>query len=352
MNEEVFDRIAGALSPNCLLDRKVIDIHTHMAGVGDTVKGLFASPKFISSPVFSSMLTCLKTPPSAATDSRIRQVIIEEVDGAVSIDYAVFLAMDGVYKNGKFVASETHLMIPNDYIIDLSRMNKKVLFGASVHPYREAREMLAAVKRCADEGAALFMWSPSVQQINPEDERCIPFYVCMAREGIPLLVHGGGEFTACTARSKAEYDDPARLKTALDIGVKVVAAHCASPSGKEVMAEGYWDTLLDMLRMAEGKRWDLYADISACCAPLKTGCLEMVKLEIEEGRISPKRFLYGSDFPMSSADIDDAKKFLIPGELGENMSGQGNHLDNRYRIMKDFGIHGSVFTNASSVLRL
>jgi len=354
MNEEVFNRSGSALNSNCLLDRKVIDIHAHMVGIGDTVKGMFSSREFLSSPAFSSMLMYLKTPPSAATDAKIRQVLLEEVDSSGSIDYAVFLAMDGVYKNGKFVAAETHLMVPNDYIIDLSRMNKKVLFGASVHPYREATEMLSVAKRCVDEGAALFMWSPSEQQINPEDDRCIPFYVCLAREGIPLLVHSGTEFTARTTAFRADaYNDPGRLKIALDIGVKVIAAHCAPSPGEDAMpGRGYWEVLLDMLGTAEEKKWGLYSDISACCAPSKIGYLERVKLEINEGRISPKRFLYGSDFPMPAVDINYVKKPLTPGEMIEHMSGQGNHMDNHYRILKDFGIHGSIFTNASAVLRL
>lgn len=354
MNDEAFNGSSSALSPNYMLDRKVIDIHAHMFGTGDAIKGMFVSQEFFSSPAFSSMLMYLNTPPSAATDGKIRQVLLEEVESSGSIDYAVFLAMDGVYKNGKFVASETHLVVPNDYIIDLSRMNRRVLFGASVHPYREVTEMLAAAKRCIDEGAALFMWSPSEQQINPEDDRCIPLYICLAREGIPLLVHTGVEFTARTTEFRADTcDDPRKLKTALDIGVKVIAAHCALPSGEDVMpGRGYWEVLLDMLRIAEEKKWDLYADISACCMPSKIGYLERVKLEIEEGRISPKRFLYGSDFPMPAVDINDVKKPLTPNELIEHMSGQGNYLDNYYRILKDFGIHESIFTNACDVLRL
>ena len=337
-----------------MLNRKVIDIHAHMVGTGDTVKGMFASGEFFSSPAFFSMLMYLKILPSAVTDRKTRQLFLDEVDSSGSIDYAVSLAMDGVYKNGKFVASETHLMVPNDYIIDLSRMNKKVLFGASVHPYREATEMLTAARRCIDEGAALFMWSPPEQQINPEDDRCIPLYVCLAREGIPLLVHTGAEFTAgTTAFMAATCNDPRKLMIALDIGVKVIATHCAPSSGEGVMqGRGYWEVLLDMLRLAEEKKWDLYADISACCTPQKIGYLERVKREIEEGRISPKRFLYGSDFPMPAVDINDVKKPLTPSELVEHMSSQGNHLDNHYRILKDFGIHESIFTNACDVLRL
>jgi len=353
MNNEVFIRGESAQSANCMLERKVIDTHVHVLGTGDTVKGFTASLEFVSSRTFSSMLMSLKTPAFAVSDEKLMEDLLGVVNSSESIDYAVFLAMDGVYKNGKFVAPETHLMVPNDYIIDLSRTNKKVLFGASVHPYREAADMLAVAKRCVDEGAALFVWSPSEQQINPEDDRCIPFYVCLAREGIPLLFHTGNVFaTHMTDFKVNNYSDPRKLKNALDIGVKVIVAHCAaSPDGKGIPSGGPED-LLDMLKTAEEKKWDLYADISARCAPSQIGYLERIRREIEEGRISPKRFLYGSDFPMPAVDINVVKEPLSTSELAEHISGQGNLLDHHYRILKDFGIHESIFTNACDVLRL
>lgn len=209
--------------------------------------------------------------------------------------------------------------VPSWDIIDLFRTNKKVLFGASVHPYREATNMLALAKSCTDEGAALFIWSPSEQQINPEDDRCIPFYVWLAREGIPLLFHSG--FAASMTDSKVNsYGDPRKLKNAPDVGVKVIVTRCAaSPDGKGIPGQG---------------SEDLYGR------------------EIEEGRISPKRFLYGSGFPMPVVDINVVKEPLSTSEMAEHVSGQGNLLDNHYRILKDFGIHESIFTNACDVLRL
>lgn len=330
-----------------MLEGKVIDIHVHAVSRGDTLMGVTASQEFVSGPVFSSILMTLKT--SALSDGEIIENLLGVVNSSENTDYAVFLAMDGVYKNGKFVSQETQLMVPNDYIIDLSRTYKKVLFGASVHPYREAAAMLAVSKRCIDEGAALFMWSPSDQQINPEDDRCIPFYVCLAKEGIPLLFHTGSMSSArMTDIRTITYSDPRKLKSALDIGVKVIVSHYASPGGNG----GGVQCLLEMLRTAEEKKWDLYADISACCAPSQIEYLQRIKREIEEGRISPKRFLYGSDFPMPAVDSDVVKEPLNTNELREHISGQGNLLDNHYRVLKDFGIHESIFTNACDVLRL
>ena len=344
----------SAHRPGCMLDRKVIDIHVHMVGIGDTVKGCIVSKEFVFSPTFSSMIMALKTPPFALTDDKIREIVLESVNSSESVDFAVLLALDCVYKNGRPAASETLISIPNDYIISLSRMNEKVLFGASVHPYREASDMLKETKRCIDEGAALFVWAPSGQHINPEDDRCIPFYVCLARQGIPLLFHAGAEFTMRTADCKTiRYNDPRRLKKALDIGVRVIVAHCATPARGNIMPfeRNFFDELIEMLRMAGEKKWELYADMSSCCSPSKSWFLEKMKIEIEEGRISPERFLYGSDFPMPVVDINIVKRPLNAMELIDHIKGQGNLLDNHHRILKDFGIHESIFTNACDVLR-
>jgi predicted TIM-barrel fold metal-dependent hydrolase len=345
----------GSRRTGCITDKKVIDIHVHMVGTGDTVKGCIASKEFLCSPTFSSMLMSLKTPPFALTDDKIREFILESVGNSESVDCSVLLALDGVYKHGRLVASETLLSVPNDYIISLSRTNKKVLFGASVHPYRETAEMLNETRRCIGEGAALFVWAPSGQQINPEDDRCIPFYVCLAREGVPLLCHAGAEFAMSAADSKTiRCNDPKRLKKALDIGVKVIVAHCAAPSRGSIMPfeRGFFDELTEMLKVAEEKNWELYADISACCSPSKSWFLEKIIDEIEEGRISPKRFLYGSDFPMPAVDINIVKRPLNAVELVDHMRARGNLLDNHYRILKAFGLHESVFTNACDVLRM
>jgi predicted TIM-barrel fold metal-dependent hydrolase len=350
MKDNLFTGSQGSGNAHCMPQRKVIDIHVHVVGRGDTFKGFKASQEFVAGPVFSSMLMSFKPP--ALRDGDIIENLLQVVDSSENTDYAVFLAMDGVYKNGKLASRETHLMVPNDYVIDLSRTNKKVLFGASVHPYREAADMVASSKHCIDQGAVLFIWAPSEQQINPADDRCIPFYICLAREGIPLLFHTGSLSSGRTADIRvSNYSDPRKLKNALDIGVKVIMAHSgASPEAHGTPGRDP-EHLLDMLSLAEKKRWNLYADISACCAPSQIGYLERIKLEIEEGRISPKRFLYGSDFPMPAVDINVIKGPIGPGELIEHIGGRGNLLDNHYRILKDFGVHESIFTNACDVLR-
>jgi len=334
---------------------RVIDIHIHIGGPGDSGSGCRMSNQFIFSPAFATMLIALKASPLDLRDEKIKEIILDAITTSEKIDYAVVLALDGVYKSGKYSESESHLVTPNEYIIDIARTNKRVLFGASVHPYRKKKEMLNEMKHCIDNGAVLFKWIPSSQQIDPEDERCMPFYETLAKEDIPLLCHTGGELAVPTSGFTAnKFNDPRRLKKALAIGVKVIAAHCATPylGGILPADKDYFKELMEMLRVAEKKKWNLYADISAFCTPTRIAYLKELNEEISKGSLNPHRFLYGSDFPIPIMDITIFKNLLSLNELLGHIKGQGNPLDNNYTILKEFGIHDSIFTNAWDILKL
>src|SRR6185312_14728454 len=85
----------------------------------------------------------------------------------------------------------THLYVSNDYVIELAKRHRKVLFGASVHPYR--KDAVAEIERCVADGAVLLKWLPIVQDFDPSDERCFPVYEALAHYKLPLLCHTGGE---------------------------------------------------------------------------------------------------------------------------------------------------------------
>ncbi len=335
--------------------KKVIDIHIHIGGPGDSASGCRMSPEFIFSPAFAAMLITLQASISDFKDERIKEMIVSTINSSERIDYAVLLALDGVYKDGKYFESESHLVVPNDYVMDIAEKNSRVLFGASVHPYRNKKERIAETKCCINQGAVLFKWIPSSQQIDPRDDRCLPFYEILAEEGVPLLCHTGAELAVPTSDSDAnKLNDPRRLKKALERGVKVIAAHCATPylGGILPADKDYFEELMAMLMVSDKKGWNLYADLSAFCTPTRIGYLKKIRRTIDKGEIDPSRFLFGSDFPIPIIDINVFKK---PGglqELLEWVKNKGNPLDNNYNILRDFGIHPSIFTNAWDVLRL
>lgn len=329
-------------------------MHIHIGGPGDSGSGCRMSHEFMFSPAFAAMLIALKATPFDITNRKIREIILDVIDTSVNIDYAVLLSLDGVYRNGKYLESESHLVTPNDYILSLSKANNRVLFGASVHPYRKEKEVVNETMRCIDNGAVLFKWIPSSQQIDPMNKKCIPFYEILAKENVPLLCHTGAELAVPTSDFGAnKLNDPRRLKRALDTGVKVIAAHCATPYLGAILPadKGYFDELMEMLKSSESKGWNLYADISAFCTPTRITYLERIIKSISKGDIGPDRLLYGSDFPIPIIDINVFKTPLNLHELLEHFKGQGNPLDNNYNILKEFGIPDLIFTNAEDVLK-
>ncbi len=335
--------------------KKVIDAHMHIGGPGDSGSSCRMSFQFIFSPAFAAMLMTLKATLLDFRDDRIKEIMLGVINDSEKIDHVVLLALDGVYRNGKYVESESHLVTPNDYILKLSKECPRVLLGASVHPYRKKKEMIAETQKWIDQGAVLFKWIPSSQQIDPRDEKCLPFYEVLAREGVPLLCHGGAELAVPTSNPAThKWNDPRRLKKALDMGVKVIVAHCATPYLGGVMPDDkdYFEELIEMLRIAGERNWKLFADLSAFCTPTRIPHLKRINREIVRGKIPAERFLYGSDFPIPIVDINI---FTEPHDLNglvEHIASQGNPLDNNYNILKEFGIHESIFTNASDVLRL
>jgi predicted TIM-barrel fold metal-dependent hydrolase len=335
--------------------KKVIDIHVHIGGPGDSGSGCRMSAQFIVSPAFVAMLIALKVSPFTIKDRKIAEIIVGAINTSRRTDSAVVLALDGVYRDGGYIEDESHLVVPNDYVIGIAASNKRVLFGASVHPYREKTAMIEETNRCINKGSVLFKWIPSAQQIDPEDERCKPFYEILAEKGVPLMCHTGGELAVPTSNFAAnDFNDPQRLKTALDTGVKVIASHCAAPylGGILPADKDYFDPLMGMLKKADRNSWKLFADISAFCTPTRTHYLKKIMELIGDGEVSPARFLFGSDFPIPIVDINKHDKPLGFNEMLDHLKEAGNPLDNNYNILRQFGIHESIFTNASAVLRL
>jgi predicted TIM-barrel fold metal-dependent hydrolase len=335
---------------NAALSDKKIDIHIHVVGTGDSGSGCMMSREFASGASYAAILDSLDIRTLEASDRMIEELLINAVNSAEKVERCVVLAMDGVYKNSRLVGAETHLMTPNDYVARIACENERMLFGASVHPYRDRKEMLNETERCMGAGAVLFSWAPSMQRLDPEDDRCIPFYIRLAKEGVPLLCHTGAGFFAAPIDAKtAGNGSPKKLMKALDIGVKVIAAHCcpAFVAGS-VPVDRHFDELITMLKVSKERKWEFSVDISCFFFPEGLCHLERLMKEIERGNIEADRLIYGSDFPVSSTLGEAVFSILAERALGR---AKCNPLDDRHAIAKNLGFPDSVFTNAWNVLR-
>ena len=63
------------------------------------------------------MLIALKATPFQLTDKKIRKIIVGVINASQRINYAVLLGLDGVYRDGEYIKDESHLVVPNDYVM-------------------------------------------------------------------------------------------------------------------------------------------------------------------------------------------------------------------------------------------
>ena len=208
-----------------------------------------------------------------------------ELSASTRVGRVVLLAMDGVYDAaGLLDESRTDFLICNDAVLTVARGRDRFLAGVSINPAR--RDALDELERCAALGAVLVKVLPNTQGFDPADRRFIPFYAALARLGLPLLSHVGYEFSLIGRDQSV--GDPARLRTALEEGVTVIAAHGCS-SGLFIR-EPHFPTMLDLARRYPR----FYVDLSALTIPNRVGALLRLRRHPEIF----DRLIFGTDYPL------------------------------------------------------
>ena len=193
----------------------ICDLHIHVAGVGSGGSRNHLSSAFRRGRAFRIFARRLGLPPNAALlpdcDERIARQTVDWLDASV-VNRGVLLAFDAAYQgNGSPDVQNTLMMTDNDFVADLAATHEKVLFGASIHPYR--RDAVAELERLVERGACLVKWLPGAQNIRLNDARCLRFYDALAQHRIPLLCHTGQEHTLKAFPNSL--NDPRKLAPAL-----------------------------------------------------------------------------------------------------------------------------------------
>jgi predicted TIM-barrel fold metal-dependent hydrolase len=278
----------------------IIDCHVHVSAL--TPGHGMMSAKLLDSIAFRFMQRRLNLPGrDAATERALEAKLAETIDGAEKLDAAVILAFDAVHTDdGAIDLSKTHLYVTNDYVIELAARHPKMLFGASVHPYR--KDAVAELERCAKAGAVLVKWLPLTQDFNPADQKCFPFYDALAHLKIPLLSHTGFEQSLPTIRP--DVADPMLLQPAIDRGVTIIAAHCGTKSTP-------WnqDYLPNWCKLAR-EHEHFYGDTSALNLPTRSYAYKTVTKD----PVLRSKLVHGSDWPIipvppvSSIGLKDSLK--------------------------------------------
>jgi predicted TIM-barrel fold metal-dependent hydrolase len=209
----------------------IIDIHCHMVAAGG--EDGFLHPKFVNSlraraymyniGIFGmkQLLGVKKTLSPEEVSKAYKNKLVGDIESS-SLNHVVVFALDGVYENGALDRERTEKYITNEAVIKMSEDSGKILAGCSINPLR--KDWGDELEKCLEGRMALVKWLPNVMGFDPADERIIPFYERLAEEEVPLVSHVGFEYALNTI--DPSYSKLEKLFLPLDIGVKVIAAHC------------------------------------------------------------------------------------------------------------------------------
>ncbi|MCP5267205.1 MAG: amidohydrolase [Burkholderiaceae bacterium] len=282
------------------------DVHAHLLPVGTAIHlhGPWPWPVMYAQARLQDNAACVA--PEATDPVRaFLGPLVERLAAMPPGARVMLLAMDDFYdERGRIKPERTHFSVSNDTCAAAVRIwPDRFAWAASVHPHRgDALEELARVRGL---GARALKWIPQAQGIDPASPRCDAIYRALAASGLPLITHGGDE--RATAGDDA-LGNPLRLRRALDAGVKVIVAHCATMGhgadldrGPNAPARPNF-TYFERLMADDRYRDRLFGDLSAIPQRARSG--PVLATLLERGAVGgdwQRRLLYGSDHPIPGA---------------------------------------------------
>ena len=313
--------------------QSLIDCHVHLAALPEGNNGCLISSTMLKSPLFRFLLWKHKLSPTdpGAANRKYIQDLLGELRTSQHVQQAVLLGMDGVYTNeGRLNNQATDFLISNDYVLQqATQYPNEFLAGVSINPQRI--DAIEELHRCAEAGAVLVKVLPNSQQFDPSQYRYQKFYRELAKLGLPLLSHVGYEFSLMGKDQSV--GDPNRLRTALEEGATVIAAHACSYG--LMFYEKFYPTLLEFVNLYP----KFYADISALTLPNRFGML----LKLRQHPEIFDRLIFGTDYPLSVFHLPMWR--LTNLSAIRKMMRTTNRFDRQYLVCQNLGLgFGSLQT--------
>jgi uncharacterized protein len=284
---------------------QVWDSHAHLIGTGDSGSGVFVHPgtESLLNPgqyarrLFFLNAGCVHDAAAGSVDrayvERMQNLVRGLRPGCRLLLFAFERAHD---ERGEPDPEHTMFHVPDAYARDVARRHPDEFeWAASIHPYR--RDALAALEQAKRGGARAVKWLPAAMGIDPASPKCDRFYEALRKHGLPLIAHAGEE-RAVLGREAHDFGNPLRLRRALEAGVRVVVAHCASIGEDRDLDRGpngpYVESFSLFARIFE-KYASCYGDISAMTQVNRAGAA-LARVVENEGWHA--RLLNGSDYPL------------------------------------------------------
>ncbi len=280
----------------------------------------------------------------------------EEVDGVV------LLALDAVFspRDGRLDRRRTDLWVSNRFLHSkVDELNqrldddglypgKRFFLGASVSPNRDNWESeLSYALQTAE--AVLLKLIPSTQHVRMGSSQHDRFFSELAATRLPLLCHVGPEYAFPEGIRQRRLDSFRFLDRALDRGVTVIAAHCATPVfpfiDRDEVAE-----FRAFMRSANGDGTTrLWADTSGLSMATRIPLIPRVL-----DSFNPEELVHGSDFPIPMdawTHLPLVTHDVSPEEYLAILRTK-NPLDRDVRLKRAMGFADSILDHTEKVLRL
>ena len=323
------------------------DCHVHLLGSTDGGSGAWLNPRMDSlrHPVerlqkaFYLNAACVED--VAGMDALFVERLLMQHKAFPKGSKLMLLAFDWHHDTrGRRVEDLSPFHTPNEYAQRVARAYPdRFEWIASVHPYRE--DAVSALETAARGGARALKWLPAAQGIDPADARCDRLYATLARLKLPLLTHAGQEM-AVDGGKMQDYGNPLRLRRALDAGVRVIVAHCASLGDGIDLDRGPDGPLVSnfklFVRLMDEPRYDrfLYGDLAAVGQRLRAGDVLRTLVTRHEWHA---RLVYGSDYPLPGVlPIFSPRTLVAEGFLGQEEAVFLSELRRYNPLLFDFAL--------------
>lgn len=316
----------------------LIDIHVHLLGLRPE-HGCLISRKLQRGPAYHLLTRAVglggvrrEELDAAYADRIIALAELSELD-AVGV-----LAFDGVYdQRGRLDRRRTHLLVGNDYCLEVCERSPKLLPICSINPQRA--DAIDELQRVAELGAVAIKTLPNSQGFDPMAGRHQRFWREMARLNMPLLTHTSFEHTIPPLDQAL--GKPERLVPALCEGVTVIAAHCAGAGTAHPVREDFdtWHAMLERFP-------NLWGDISAMASLSRFQYIHRVLAS----PLARARTVLGSDFPIPINPV----VFLPQLGLREvnRLRAIGNPLQQNLEVFRALGVDDAIMRRGVDLLRL
>ncbi|MEE9330665.1 MAG: amidohydrolase family protein [Methylophilaceae bacterium] len=220
---------------------QVWDSHVHMVGTGDSDSGIWFNPNMDSwlHPTLKVQKKFYENGACADPDNIDHSTVNRMLNLAKEMPTgykSMLFAFDWFHnEDGKPNKENSIFYIPNEYAARIASEHPQYFeWVASIHPYRD--DAVDALEQAKAQGARAIKWLPPGMGIDPASPKCDAFYKKAADLNIPIITHTGRE--SAVQGGNQDHGNPLRLRRALDQGVRVVLAHCASDGDDEDLDNG------------------------------------------------------------------------------------------------------------------